>query len=59
MAADKKREDCAEVIEELESLIQDKISELHNVKGAQTERHAYIYYRALVWKLKTTLGLRG
>lgn len=58
MATSKKKEDCAEILDELESLIQEKISELHNVKGAQTERHAYIYYRALVWQLKTALGLR-
>ena len=33
----------------------DKIQELHTQKGFQTERHAFIYYRSLVWQIKEQL----
>ena len=44
--------DVVDNLEILVNLFQDKISELHKVKGGQYERHAFIYYRNLVWKIQ-------
>ena len=41
-----------EGLEKLESMFQEKISELHKVKGGQTERQVFCYYRSIVWDLK-------
>ena len=39
-------------LKNLEDLLTDKISELHKAQGFQTERHAFIYYREIVWSIK-------
>lgn len=41
-----------ETIEELENLLTDRISDLHDVKMGMQARHAYMYYRRLVWEIK-------
>jgi len=50
------KEELIEDIEELSKLFTDKISELHKVQGAQTQRHSFILYRKLLnnisWKLQ-------
>jgi len=43
-------------IKELEDLFDDKIVELHKVPGLQTERHSFILYRKLLWKIRETLA---
>lgn len=59
------KEIVKEVYDELDSLsklFDERISDLHNVKGAMQARHAYIYYRRLVWdamyKIRDELGLK-
>lgn len=44
--------DIFEVIDELEELLTDRISDLHNVKGGMQARHSYILYRKLLWEAK-------
>lgn len=45
-----------DMIEKLSKCFDEKISELHQVKGGQTERHAFCYYRQLVWSIKDNLN---
>lgn len=44
--------DIPELISDLDKLFTDKIQELHEVKGMQTERHAFSYYRSILWKIR-------
>lgn len=44
--------DFFEVVDDLEKLLTDRISDLHEVKGGMQARHAYILYRKLVWEAK-------
>ncbi len=44
-----------DILKRLENLFDDKIKELHDVKGHQTERHAFAYYRSLVWQIMRQL----
>lgn len=44
-------EDLFENLQKLESSLQDRISEYHEVKGMQAERHAFCYYRIYVWNV--------
>lgn len=39
-------------IKDLESLLTDRISENYDVKGMQQCRHAYLYYRSIVWNIR-------
>ena len=39
-------------IDKLSKCFDEKISELYQVKGGQTERHAFCYYRQLVWQIR-------
>ena len=41
-----------EVIDDLEVLLTDRISDLHEVKGGMQARHAYVLYRKLLWEAK-------
>lgn len=36
----------------LENLLTDRISDLHDVKMGQVERHAFILYRNMLWEIK-------
>ena len=47
----RKLKKIVESMDELESLLTDRISDLYEVKGGMQARHCYIYYRELVWKL--------
>ena len=44
-----------EDLEFLSRLMDDMISDLHNVKGGQQARHSYMLYREYMWKLKADL----
>ena len=44
--------DFFEVVDELEKLLTDRISDLNDVKGGMQARHAYILYRKLLWEAK-------
>ena len=47
-----KVKDFFEVVDDLEKLLTERISDLHNVKGGMQARHAYCYYRSLLWDAK-------
>ncbi len=42
-------------IETLEKLLDERIADLHQVKGGMQSRHAYCYYRQLLWNAKYIL----
>lgn len=44
-----KVDDFFEEMKELEKLLTERISELHNVEGGMQARHAYIFYRRCLW----------
>ena len=54
---EKQFEDLFENLQKLESSLQDRISEYHEVKGMQSERHAFCYYRRFVWNIQGILSL--
>jgi len=39
----------------LSKLMDDMVSDLHNVKGGQQARHSYMLYREYMWKIKAEL----
>ena len=39
----------------LSRLMDDMVSDLHNVKGGQQVRHSYMLYREYMWKIKAEL----
>jgi len=39
----------------LSRLMDDMVSDLHNVKGGQQARHSYMIYREYMWKIKAEL----
>jgi len=39
----------------LSRLIDDMVSDMHNVKGGQQVRHSYMLYREYMWKIKAEL----
>ena len=41
-----------EEVDELTELIEDRVKECYEVKGMQTERHALMLYRNILWKIK-------
>ena len=49
-------DDIQENLDFLSKLFDDKIEELHKVKGGQTERHAYMLYRQYVWNIRDTIN---
>jgi hypothetical protein len=44
-----------EDLEFLSRLMDDMISDMHNVKGGQQVRHSYMLYREYMWKMKAEL----
>jgi len=49
----KNKELVKEVMDELDSLAEyfdARISDLHNIKGGAAERHAFVYYRKIIWE---------
>lgn len=41
-----------EEIRELDKLLTDRISDMHDVKGYMQARHAYVLYRERLWKIR-------
>jgi hypothetical protein len=39
----------------LSRLMDDMISDMHNVKGGQQVRHSYMLYREYMWRMKSNL----
>jgi hypothetical protein len=44
-----------EDLEFLSRLMDDMVSDLHNIKGGQQARHSYMLYREYMWKIKAEL----
>ena len=42
-------EAAVEILDELVSLLNQRVSDLYEVKGMAQSRHAYIFYRSKVW----------
>lgn len=40
------------MLRNLDGLLTERIEELHEVQGMQQARHAYIYYRDLLWDIE-------
>ena len=49
---DKNVQDFNEIIDSLEKLLTERITELHEVKGAMQSRHVFVFYRTLLWEAK-------
>lgn len=45
-----KQEEVIETLQELQRYLDDRIVDLHKVKGLQQARHAYIFYRSFVYE---------
>jgi len=41
-----------EIVEDLEKLLTERVQDLHEVPGGMQARHAYCYYRKLLWEAK-------
>lgn len=41
-----------EDFKELEDLLTERISDMYEIKGMMQARHAYIYYRSLLYNIK-------
>lgn len=50
-----KIKEALEHLGELEKLLTDRITDLHEVKGGMQSRHAYCYYRKYVWEIQRML----
>lgn len=55
MTKEEKIKEAISILAELETLLTDRISDLHQVKGGMQSRHAYSYYRKHVWEAKRLL----
>ena len=44
-----------DTIKTLDDLMTERIEELHKIQGMQQARHAYIYYRSLLWEIEEQL----
>jgi len=44
-----KLENVLDILDDLSKLMDDRIVDLHEVKGGMQSRHAYIFYREKVW----------
>jgi hypothetical protein len=47
--------DVFEDLNHLSKLMDDMISDLHNIKGGQTARHSYMLYRKYIWDIQDEL----
>lgn len=52
---EKQNEKVLELLTELDKLLTDRISDLHDVKGGMQSRHTFILYRQYVWSIKKEL----
>ena len=42
---------AAYLVKELDKLLTERIADLYEIQGMVQARHAYIYYRSLLWKI--------
>ena len=55
----KPEEQIKEILEDIKyfsDLLDDRVSELHKVNGMQQCRHAYIFYRTLLWNIRDKIN---
>jgi hypothetical protein len=45
------KNEALELLNDLDKLLTERIEELHKIQGMQQARHAYIYYRSLLWEI--------
>lgn len=58
MAKQSKEEKVSEALEllkRLEKLMDERIVDLHEIKGMMQARHAYCYYRKCIWEIQRVL----
>ena len=41
-----------EKIDELENYLTERVADLYEVKGGMQARHAYVFYRKMVWEIR-------
>ena len=41
--------DAISILDDLSKLLDDRISDLYEIKGSMQSRHAYMFYRDKVW----------
>ena len=51
----KKLDNALEILDDLSKLLDDRISDLYQVKGGMQSRHAYMFYRDKVWNVISEL----
>jgi hypothetical protein len=44
-----KLENVLDILDDLAKLLDDRVSDLYQIKGGMQSRHAYIFYREKVW----------
>jgi hypothetical protein len=49
MTQQEKVKEAISILNELEKLLDERIVDLHQIKGMMQSRHAYCYYRKYVW----------
>ena len=48
--------DFNEKVGNLDKLLTERIEELHKVNGMQQCRHAYMFYRSLLWEINDVIS---
>lgn len=51
-----KLDSALELLDDLSKLLDDRISDLYQVKGGMQSRHAYMFYRDKVWSAMSELN---
>jgi hypothetical protein len=51
----KKLDNALEILDDLSKLLDDRISDLYQVKGGMQSRHTYMFYRDKVWNAMSEL----
>ena len=54
---DDKIEEFTDIVSELSKLLDERIDELYKVKRMQQCRHAYVFYRKLLWNARDIVGI--
>jgi hypothetical protein len=52
----KKLDNALEILDDLSKLLDDRVSDLYQVKGGMQSRHAYMFYRDKVWGAMSELN---
>ena len=47
--------EAIETLDALSKLMDERVVDLHEVKGGMQARHAYCFYRQHVWKIKSLI----